>query len=123
MGVSPSKSKSNVGKGASAIMAFQKILYCGSLLVVLLVCVASSAVLVAAQEELPQITPGERKVPRKTEAGPVGVLQLAADGKATLVPIAILIGGKFWDATAYKADPIPMALELGTVYEAERTGS
>jgi hypothetical protein len=106
-------------------MAFQRILYCGSLLVVLIVSVASSAVLVAAQEELPQITPGERKVPRKKEAGPraVGVLQLAADGKATLVPIAILIGGKFWDATAYKADPIPMALEPGTVYEAERAGS
>jgi hypothetical protein len=106
-------------------MAFQKILYRGSLLVALLVSVAFSAVLVTAQEELPQITPGERKVPRKKDAGPraVGVLKMAAKGKATLVPIAILIGGKFWDATAYKADPIPMALEPGTVYEAERAGS
>ncbi len=39
------------------------------------------------------------------------------------MPIAILINGKFWDATAYKADPVPMALDSGTVYEAEQTGS
>ena len=86
------------------------------------VCGRSS---LTAQEERPQITPGERKAPRKKDAGPraVAVLQLAANGKASLVPIAILVGGKFWDATAYKADPVPMALEPGTVYEAERAGS
>ena len=74
----------------------------------------------AAQDERPQITPGERKAPRKKEAGPraLAVLQLAANGKATLVPIAILVNGKFWDATEYKANPVPMALEPGTVYEA-----
>jgi hypothetical protein len=44
-------------------------------------------------------------------------------GKASLVPIAILINGKFWDASAYKADPVPMALDSGTVYEGEQTGS
>jgi len=79
----------------------------------------------AAQEELPQINPGERKVPRKKDAGPraVAVVQMGANGKTSLIPIAILIGGKFWDASAYKADPVPMALEPGVVYEAERTGS
>jgi hypothetical protein len=45
------------------------------------------------------------------------------NGKSTLLPVAILVGGKFWDASAYKADPVPMALEAGTVYEAERAGS
>jgi hypothetical protein len=106
-------------------MAFQKILYCRSFLVAFLVCVTLSAVTVAAQEERPQITPGERKATKKKDAGPraVGVLQLAANGKASLVPIAILVGGRFWDASAYKADPIPMSLEPGTVYEAERAGS
>ena len=80
---------------------------------------------VAAQEELPQIAPGERKVPRKKDAGPraVGVLQMSANGKVSLVPIAILIDGKFWDASAYKADPVPMALDTGTVYEGERAGN
>ena len=78
-----------------------------------------------AQEERPQISPGERKPTRKKDAGPraVAVLQLAANGKASLVPIAILINGKFWDASAYKADPVPMSLDSGTVYEAEKAGS
>jgi hypothetical protein len=79
----------------------------------------------SAQEERPQITPGERKAPRKKDAGPraVAVLQMSDKGKASLVPIAILINGKFWDASAYKADPVPMALDSGTVYEGEQTGS
>jgi len=130
MGVSPGKQKSNTAKPAWGQSAFvrilhRKILYRGSLLVVMLVCVGCLAAVSAAQEERPQITPGERKVPRKKEAGPraLAVLQLAANGKATLVPITILTNGKFYDATAYKADPVPMALESGTVYEAERTGS
>jgi hypothetical protein len=125
MGVSPGKSQSNASQRAFGKVAFQKILYRGSLFVALLACISSWAAVLTAQEERPQITPGERKAPRKKEAGPraVAVLQLAPNGKASLVPIAILVGGKFWDATAYKADPVPMALEPGTVYEAERTGS
>lgn len=46
-----------------------------------------------------------------------------AKGKVSLVPIAIMVNGKFWDAGAYKADPVPMALDPGTVYEGERSGS
>jgi len=93
--------------------------------VVTLTSVASFAVVAVAQEQRPQITPGERKVPRKKEAGPraLGVLRLTSSGKATLVPITILMSGKFYDASAYKAAPVPMALETGTVYEAMRTGS
>jgi hypothetical protein len=85
-------------------------------------CIAPS---LYAQEERPQITPGERKTPRKKDAGPraVALLQLAPNGKTSLIPIAILINGKFWDATAYKADPVPMALDPGNVYEVEQTGS
>jgi hypothetical protein len=91
----------------------------------LLACLVSWTGLTSAQEERPQITPGERKVSRKKEAGPraVGVLQMTATGKTSLIPVAILVNGKFWDATAYKADPVPMALETDTVYEAERAGS
>ena len=83
------------------------------------------AAVATAQEDLPQINPGERKIPRKKDEGPraLALLKLTADGKASLLPITILINGKFWDATAYKADPVPMALDSGTVYEAERTGS
>lgn len=84
------------------------------------------AVAAAAQEERPEIVPGERKaVARKKDAGPraVAILRMDAKGKVSLVPVAIMINGKFWDASAYKADPVPMALEPGTVYEGERAGS
>ena len=50
-------------------------------------------------------------------------MQLTASGKATLIPVTILVNGKFYDATAYKANPVPMALESGTVYEGEHTGN
>src|SRR5580765_3651154 len=87
--------------------------------------VALNGIAVLAQETRPQITPGERKPKSKRSTGPraVAVLQMNASGKTSLVPIAILINGKFWDATAYKADPVPMALDAGNVYEGERSGS
>ena len=80
-----------------------------------------------AQEERPEIIPQKtRPQPaRKTrgkEPRAVGILQLNSGGKGDLIPVAILINGRFYDASAYKADPVPMALETGTVYEAEQTG-
>jgi hypothetical protein len=71
------------------------------------------------EEKLP-----EAKKPKKNVKGPraVGLLQLPSNGKATLIPIAILIDGRFYDASVYKADPVPMALDSGTVYEAEQAG-
>jgi hypothetical protein len=62
---------------------------------------------------------------RQVSKGPraVGLLELATNGKAHLVPISIMIDGKFYDAAAYKADPVPMALQYGTVYEATQSGS
>ncbi|HXR15279.1 MAG TPA: hypothetical protein VN777_03620 [Terriglobales bacterium] len=52
----------------------------------------------------------------------LGLLELAPNGKARLIPITILIDGKYYDASAYKADPVPMALWSTTVYEAVHTG-
>jgi hypothetical protein len=75
----------------------------------------------------PGDTPPEKsaevKKPKKVK-GPraVGLVQLSGSGKATLIPVAILVDGRFFDASAYKADPVPMALESGTVYEAEQAG-
>jgi len=101
------------------------ILYLGAGLIALVAGTAFSTRIAAAQEELPQINPGERKIPQKKDLGPraLALLKLTPDGKTSLLPITILINDKFWDATAYKADPVPMALESGTVYEAERTGT
>jgi hypothetical protein len=136
MGISPG-SKSNAGNAAATassqpdsikILHFilrGRILRRLAIVATLLVGLVCWSGFAAAQEERPQIIPGERKVAGKKEVGPraVGVLQMTGSGKVTLVPIAILINGKFWDATEYKADPVPMALEPGTVYEGERTGS
>ncbi len=61
---------------------------------------------------------------RQVSKGPraLGLLELAGNGKAHLVPITIMINGKFYDAGAYKADPVPMALQPETVYEAFKSG-
>ncbi len=78
------------------------------------------------QLKRPQQTPDEKPVETKKAKkvkGPraVGILQLS-DGKAILIPVAILVEGRFYDASVYKAEPVPMALESGTVYEAEQAG-
>jgi len=63
---------------------------------------------------------------KKKEKGPraLAVVEMPADGKgkARLIPIAILVDGRFWDASIYLADPRPMALDPGNVYEVERSG-
>ncbi|HEV8525163.1 MAG TPA: hypothetical protein VGQ71_11725 [Terriglobales bacterium] len=63
---------------------------------------------------------------RKKERAPraLAVLALPRDGKSQprLVPVTILDKGKYFDAALYRATPRPMALEPGTVYEAERNG-
>src|SRR3984957_323031 len=131
MGISPAKLRPDTAMPASGQRAFQrspkgmqrKILYRGALLALASAVSLSSSV--AGQEQRPQITPGERKAAKKKEFGPraLGVLRITSTGKATLVPITIRIEGKFYDASAYKAAPVPMALDTGTVYEGERTGS
>jgi len=52
----------------------------------------------------------------------LGLVELAANGKAHLIAVTIMIDGKFYDAGAYKADPIPMALQGDTVYQALKAG-
>jgi len=63
---------------------------------------------------------------KKKETGPraLAVVEMPADGKSKprLIPIAILVEGRFWDASIYRADPRPMALDPGNVYEVERSG-
>jgi hypothetical protein len=78
----------------------------------------------ASQEEQGAEIAPQAKKPKKKGRDPraIGLLQLLPNGKTTLIPIAILMDGKFYDASAYKAAPVPMVLESGTVYEAIRTG-
>src|SRR5436853_698594 len=119
---------SKAGKTASAKPKFLPILYRTAGLVVLLACAALLSTTGSSaqdQEDTPQIKPRDWKISKQKDQGPraLGLLQLSSNGKATLIPIAIRVDGKFYDATAYKADPVPMALDSGIVYEGERTGT
>jgi hypothetical protein len=72
-----------------------------------------------AQGPMPQYgrKPASVKGPRA-----LGLVQLSPKGKARIIPIAIMMDGKFYDAGSYKAAPVPMALDFGIVYEGFRTG-
>src|SRR6202046_1261911 len=100
----------------------------GSSVIVLFALWGSVAVQSQRQAERPQIVPQKNKPPENKkpkngkEPRALGVLQLSSGGKGTLVPVAILIDGRFYDASAYKADPVPMALESGTAEGAEEAG-
>ena len=81
--------------------------------------VICGALLLGNIQTVAQLARGSTKSkgPRAT-----GLLQLSENGKPRLIPVCIMIDGRFFDAGIYKADPVPMALEGGTVYEAQRTG-
>jgi hypothetical protein len=129
MGIlSPTKSDpdvTNASKRGPALPPFHKILYRELVLIAMLVALASIAALSAAQESTPEIVPLKKEQRTKKDLGPraLGLLRMTPSGKATLIPVMIEINGKFYDASAYKADPVPMALESGTVYEGEKTGT
>jgi len=73
---------------------------------------------------LAQLPWGQSSGETKTNKGPraLGLLELTSKGKPHLIPITILYDGKFYDASAYKASPVPMALWAETEYEGFRTG-
>ena len=53
----------------------------------------------------------------------LALVQLSPKGnKGRLIPIVIMMDGKFFDAGSYKAAPVPMALDFDTVYEGFRSG-
>jgi hypothetical protein len=125
----PALAKPRLGRTVAKKSLYRRL----GLAVIILTFFMAAAPRGRAQGDKPQLKrPGdsvpENKPPEPKKAknvkGPraVGILQLSSNGKGVLVPVAILVDGKFYDASAYKADPIPMALESGTVYEAEQSG-
>jgi hypothetical protein len=81
--------------------------------------------LLALAVALAQIAGAQTKVSTKKPKGPraLALVELTPTGAAHLIPVVIMVDGEFYDASAYKAAPVPMALESGTVYEAERMGT
>lgn len=59
----------------------------------------------------------KQKTPRA-----LALVEWPAKGEPVVVPIAIRINGHFYDASIYLADPVPMALDYGNVYEVEKSG-
>ena len=61
---------------------------------------------------------------RTISKGPraVALIQIATDGRARLLPVTIMVNGDFYDASAYKADPVPFALQPDTVYQGLKSG-
>ncbi|MGH9555589.1 MAG: hypothetical protein ACRD2Y_07180, partial [Terriglobales bacterium] len=79
-----------------------------------------AALILAASAQTPR---QKRKAPTLRA---LGVLELNTDskspGRGRLVPIFVLDDGKYFDAGLYRVRPWPMAVEPGTIYEAERSG-
>jgi hypothetical protein len=69
-------------------------------------------------------------VSAKTRKGPraIAVLEWEGDPKtpkpntSVLVPITILDEGKYYDASIYRASPLPMAIDSGVVYDILKSG-
>src|SRR5271156_889542 len=92
----------------------------GMFAVILAALIAPGSSWLAAQGPFPQYghKPAVDKGPRA-----LGLVQLSPKGnKGRFIPIVIMMDGKFYDAGAYKADPVPMALDFDTVYEGFRSG-
>jgi hypothetical protein len=60
--------------------------------------------------------------PKKRGPRALAVVEFLPGGKARLVPVALWIDDRFYDASLYGANPEPMALEPETVYEASFYG-
>ena len=69
-------------------------------------------------------------VSAKTRKGPraIAILEWEGDPKSpkphtsVLVPITILDEGKYYDASIYRASPVPMAIDSGVVYDILKSG-
>ncbi len=62
--------------------------------------------------------------PKKTKrsARAIGVVEFLPGGGIRLVPVALWYEGKYYDASLYEANPEPLAVQPGTVYQALSDG-
>ena len=59
----------------------------------------------------------QTKVKPRTGPRALSVVEKDAKGNVRLVPVTILLNSKYYDASQYQANPVPMALDPGNVYE------
>ena len=67
------------------------------------------------------ISPAQRRTRPKNPRA-IALVEWPAKGKPRVVPVAILDNGHFHDASIYEANPVPMAIDYGVVYEVQQTG-
>ena len=87
---------------------------------------AVAAAQIRDRTEHPRVDQGQDQTQSKKPAkrGPraIGVIEFLPKGGARLVPIALWMDGKYYDASFYGANPAPMALQPETLYEAMNYG-
>ncbi|MFZ0705726.1 MAG: hypothetical protein WAM71_09015, partial [Candidatus Korobacteraceae bacterium] len=66
----------------------------------------------------------ESTAPKKSKrsARAIGVVEFLPGGATRLVPVALWYEGKYYDASIYEANPEPLAVQAGTVYQALSDG-
>jgi hypothetical protein len=106
--------RGGAAKGASAIVAL-----------VLLATFAGAQVLKRPHDDSQGPDKNQSKINAKSPKHyprAIGVIEFLPGGGARLVPVALWIDDRFYDASLYGANPAPMAVEPGTVYEATDYG-
>jgi len=64
----------------------------------------------------------QSKKPAKRGARAIGVIEFLPKGGARLVPIALWMDGRYYDASFYGANPAPLVLQPETLYQAMNYG-
>jgi hypothetical protein len=70
---------------------------------------------------LPALPVHAQRQKASTEPRAVGVLEWTSVG-LRLVPVSLMLDGRFYDATLYRANPVPMSVEQDTVYQVQKSG-
>jgi len=97
------------------------------LLAAVVLCFGFSAQAQRPELKRPQTDQGpppETSAPKKSKhrTRAIAVIEFLPGGSARLVPIALWMDGKYYDASLYAANPEPLAVQPGTVYEALNYG-
>ena len=76
------------------------------------------------RDRTPKTEPEQPQAKKPAKRGPraIGVLEFLPGGGARLVPVALWIDGRYYDASLYGANPEPMALQPETLYQATSYG-
>ena len=95
---------------------------CLSMLLLVLLLPNFSSAQLRDRTEHQRVDQGQQaqKQDKKNKGGPraIAVVEFLPGGGTRLVPIALWINDRFYDASLYGADPEPMALEPETLYQA-----